>query len=387
MPTAYRESPCAIPAIPSLLWCTCASPEALGSSARKMSRRFSGETTISPCCPVKRARLSPVTAFRSSRARTPCCKSTATMCLPARCKPRISGCLRGIHTGDSPLRATLLKTVLLFLCTLTCTLTPSCFAKAPAEIPQELATKIEARIQKSGAEVGVAFRTLDGKTEWFLGADEKFHAASTMKIPVMIELFHQAREGKLSLDAALSIKNEFHSLVDGSVYTLDPADDSETDLYKAAGQTRTLRELCELMITVSSNLATNLMIEKLGVENIQATVHALHADGMSVLRGVEDNKAYQNGLNNTTTARGLLLLLEAIAKEKAVDPDSSRNMIEILERQTFKEGVPAGLPPGTRVAHKTGEITKIHHDAAIVYGPRPFVLVILARDRKSTRMH
>lgn len=238
---------------------------------------------------------------------------------------------------------------------------------------------IEQQIQKSGADVGVAFRTLDGKSEWYFHADDTFHAASTMKIPVMIELFHQVRDGKLKLEDSLPIKNEFHSLVDGSIYKLNPADDSETDLYKAEGQTRTLRQLCELMITVSSNFATNLLIEKLGVENIRASVHALHADGMSVLRGVEDQKAFDKGMNNTTTARGLEQLLDAIARCEAVDPESSSQMIEILEAQKFNEGIPAGLPAGTRVAHKTGEITKIHHDAAIVFAPRPFVLVILVR--------
>ena len=238
---------------------------------------------------------------------------------------------------------------------------------------------IQQSIGKSGADVGVAFRTLDGKTEWFFRADEAFHAASTMKVAVLIELFHQVHEGKLKLDDSLLIKNEFHSLVDGSVYTLDPGDDSEVDLYNAAGQTRTLRQLCELMITVSSNLATNLLIEKLGVENIRATVHSLHADGMNVLRGVEDGKAFAKGLNNTTTARGLQQLMDAIARGAAVDQESSHAMIEILERQTFNECIPAGLPPGIRVAHKTGEITKIHNDAAIVFAPKPFVLVILVR--------
>ncbi|MGH9676550.1 MAG: serine hydrolase, partial [Candidatus Acidiferrum sp.] len=239
--------------------------------------------------------------------------------------------------------------------------------------------KVQKLIEKSGADVGIAFGTLEGKTEWFFHADEVFHAASTMKVPVMIELFHQVREGKVKLDDALPIKNEFHSLVDGSVYTLDATSDSEPDLYKAMGQTRTLRQLCDLMITVSSNFAANLLIEKLGFENIRATVHAMHADGMNVLRGVEDEKAFEKGMNNTTTARGLYVLLEAIAHGEAVDQEASRQMIEILERQKFNEGIPAGLPAGTRVAHKTGEITKIHHDAAIVFAPRPFVLVILVR--------
>jgi beta-lactamase class A len=252
-----------------------------------------------------------------------------------------------------------------------------CYAQEPKLTAA--AQQIEKHIADSHADVAVAFRTLDGKLEWSYHADDTFHAASTMKVPVMIELFHQVKEGKLNFDDPLQIHNEFHSLVDGSFFTLNPADDSETDLYKAEGQTRSLGQLCELMITVSSNLAANLLIQKLGVENIRATVHALGADGMNVLRGVEDNKAYEKGMNNTTTARGLQILMTAIAEGKAVDPDSSHRMIEILKRQHSNEGIPAGLPAGTVVAHKTGEFTKMHHDAAIVYAPRPFILVVLVR--------
>jgi beta-lactamase class A len=240
-------------------------------------------------------------------------------------------------------------------------------------------TAIAARIAQSGADVGVYFKTLDGSCEWVSRADDSFHAASTMKIPVLIELFHQIKQGKLKLDDHLLIKNEFHSIVDGSLYTLSAADDSEAELYKAEGQTRTLRELSNLMIIVSSNLATNLLVEKLGLENIRATVHDLGADGMKVLRGVEDGKAFEKGLNNTTTARGLGILLQAIATGKTVDDASSQEMLAILERQKFNEGIPAGLPVGIRVAHKTGEIPRIHHDAAIVFADRPFVLVILVR--------
>ena len=240
-------------------------------------------------------------------------------------------------------------------------------------------TAIQQRITASGADVAVYFKTLDGKAEWSVRADDVFHAASTMKIPVLIELFRQAQQGKVKLDDKIVVKNEFRSIVDSSTYKLNIADDSEAALYKAEGQTRTLRELCELMITVSSNFATNLIIEKLGVENIRATVHALGADGVVVLRGVEDGKAFEMGLNNTATARGLAILLEAIAKETAVDASGSQEMIAILKRQKFNEGIPAGVPSGISVAHKTGEITKIHHDAAIVFAKRPYVLVIMVR--------
>jgi beta-lactamase class A len=255
------------------------------------------------------------------------------------------------------------------------------YAACAAQDPRITAAipAISALINKSGADVAVALRTLDGRSEWLLRVDEPFHAASTMKVPVMIELYRQVHEGKLRLEDSLPIKNEFHSLVDGSPYSLDPGDDSEQDLYKAVGATRTLAQVDELMITVSSNLAANLLIDKLGIDNIRAGVHGLGADGMNVLRGVEDAKAFQQGLNNTTTARALLVLMEAIAKGRAVDAAASRQMVAVLERQTFNDGVPAGVPGGTLVAHKTGDIAKIWHDAAVVFAPRPFVLVILTR--------
>ena len=167
------------------------------------------------------------------------------------------------------------------------------------------------------------------------------------------------------------------------LHPLDPADDSGNGfmLQSCRRDARTLHQLCEMMVTVSSNLATNLLIEKLGVDNIRATVHSLRAEwNMNVLRGVEDNKAFAKGLNNTTTARGLQRLLEAIAHGEASDQESSRQDDRNPGTpEVQRSGIPAGLPPGTRVAHKTGEITKIHHDAAIVFAPRPFVLVLLVR--------
>ncbi len=247
---------------------------------------------------------------------------------------------------------------------------------APAAI---LESRVRAIISASGAEVAVAYRTLDGSRELLIDPDKPFHAASTMKVPVMIELFRQTREGHVALDDRLPIRNEFHSLADGSTFALSVGDDSDAEVYAAVGQTMTLRQLCEAMITVSSNFAANLLIEKLGVANIQRTVKALGADGMQVLRGVEDQKAFDLGLNNTTTALGLLVLLQRLAHGTAVDTQSDAAMIEILKRQKFNDAIPAGLPGGTPVAHKTGTITRIHHDAAIVYAPRPYVLVLLVR--------
>jgi beta-lactamase class A len=232
----------------------------------------------------------------------------------------------------------------------------------------------------SGAQVAVAYRTLDGHAELFIDPDTPFHAASTMKVPVMIELFRQARAGRLTLDAPLPIVNAFHSIVDGSRYTLSENDAADREVVAVLGRTLTLRQLCEAMITVSSNFATNLLIERLGAENIRRTVLSLGAEGMNVLRGVEDQKAFDKGLNNTTTARALLVLLERIAQGHAVDRESDAEMIRILSRQKVSpDAIAAGVPRGIVVAHKTGNITRIHHDAAIVLAPRPYVLVILVR--------
>ena len=241
--------------------------------------------------------------------------------------------------------------------------------------------EIDALIAASGAEVAVAWRPLDAKPgeEILISPTLRFHAASTMKVPVMIELFRQVSVRKLKLDDKVVVTNQFTSIQDGSPYVLSASEDSDGEVYKAMGKKLSYRQLIEAAITVSSNLATNILIEHLGARNIQATADTLGGSGMQVLRGVEDQKAFDAGKNNSTDALGLLALFEAIGKGKAVSAKASAEMLEILKRQKFNDGIPAGLPPGTVMAHKTGTITRIHHDAGIVYAARPYVLVILTR--------
>ena len=260
-----------------------------------------------------------------------------------------------------------------------CFLLLSWLAAAQDPAPPSLEASIRSLIAQSGAEVAVAFRTLDGSHELLIDADKSFHAASTMKVPVMIELFRQADAGRLKLDDALLIRNEFHSIVDGSPYKLSEGDDSDSAVYASLGKPMTLRALNDAMITVSSNFATNILIEKLDAVKVRETVTRLGADGMVVLRGVEDQKAFDKGLNNATTARALLILLEKLARGQAVNARVDAEMVAVLKRQTFNDAIPAGLPHGTVVAHKTGNITRVTHDAAIVYGPKPYVLVVLER--------
>jgi beta-lactamase class A len=269
-----------------------------------------------------------------------------------------------------------MKTVLLVAAL--CVSTASLAASQPTPA-STLEAELRGIIASSGAEVALAFRTVDGRSEVLIDPDMRFHAASTMKVPVMIELFRQAAAGKLRLNEPLPIRNEFRSIVDGSTYALSEGADSDKLVYASVGKTMTLRQLCELMITVSSNFAANLLIERVGVENVRATVAKLGADGMEVLRGVEDQKAFDKGLNNSTTARALLVLFETLAKGRAVSKKADAEMIAVLKRQMFNGGIPAGVPPKTAVAHKTGNITRIHHDAGIVYAKRPYVLVVLVR--------
>jgi beta-lactamase class A len=231
------------------------------------------------------------------------------------------------------------------------------------------------------AVVGVAFHDLETGQSLYINADESFHAASTMKVPVMIELFRQVDAGRLRLDQEVRLANQFSSIVDGSPFSLNPGDDSDSSAYLRVGSDVPVRELIDRMITRSSNLATNALIELVGADKANATAHELGARNIKVLRGVEDEKAFQTGLNNTTTARDLAVLLEAIESGRAASRKSCDAMRDILLRQEFNDEIPAGLPPGIPVAHKTGSITGVLHDAAIVYPShrKPYVVVVLTR--------
>src|SRR3989441_4760141 len=246
-----------------------------------------------------------------------------------------------------------------------------------------LRSQVEARIAQASVvarAVGVYYRDLASGDSLTVGSGLRFHAASTMKLPVMIQLFRDRDAGLLSLDDSIPVTNTFRSIVDSSPYQLDTTDDSDSSLYKRIGRRASIRELIELMETVSSNLATDLLIAKVDAKRANATAHGLGADSILVLRGVEDGKAYRAGLNNTTTARDLGVLLAAIADARAASPASCKEMLAILGRQHFKEGIPAGLPPGTPVYHKTGWIGQVvYHDAALVEPPHGgrYVLVVL----------
>ncbi len=230
----------------------------------------------------------------------------------------------------------------------------------------------------------VAFKDLSSGKELLINEQENFHAASTMKTPVMIEVFKQVSEKKFTLTDSILIKNEFKSIVDGSSYSLDSSDDSESEIYRHIGEKRTLYDLMYQMIIASSNLSTNLIIDLVDARKVTKTMRDRGAKKIMILRGVEDTKAYEKGLNNTTTAYDLMLIFKEIAEGKAVNKNSSDAMINILLKQEHNEIIPAELPKEVKVAHKTGSITGIQHDSGIVILPdgRKYVLVLLSKDLK-----
>lgn len=252
---------------------------------------------------------------------------------------------------------------------------------SPASVDSLRASILERVAAAPGATVAVSYRDLESGESLDIAPDTVFHAASTMKVPVMIEVLRRAQSGSFALDQEILLVNQFASIVDGSPFSLDIAEDSDSALYGRIGQRVPIRDLLRRMITRSSNLATNELIELVGAANVTQTARNLGAPRMSVLRGVEDQKAFDRGMINTTTSADLAILLEGIEKGTVLSSSSSAEMREILLAQELNEKIPAGLPPGTRVAHKTGEITAVSHDAAVVYpqNRKPYVLVVLTK--------
>jgi beta-lactamase class A len=234
---------------------------------------------------------------------------------------------------------------------------------------------------RSGLErLGIAF--WDGETtiQWSYNGDEPFHAASTMKLAVLLGVFRLVHRGELGLDEPVHVRNKFTSIVDRQPFRLELGG-ADAEVQQHQGRTMTVHQLAFWMITKSSNFATNLLVDVVGVPVIQEALAGLGIEGVRVLRGVEDQAAFEAGLNNEVTAAGLLKLLRLIAEERAFSPELSRQMLEILLEQQYKRGIPAGLPKDARVAHKTGNISTVDHDAGIVFleGRRPYVVVILTQ--------
>lgn len=253
--------------------------------------------------------------------------------------------------------------------------------KKQARDTTKLREQIDAIKGDAGAEaLAVAVRDVETPFEFDYESDRWFHAASTIKVPILVGVFGAVHGGELLPQSRLHVRNRFTSADDGSIYRVDPERDANAVVHAAVGKAMQVRELAFHMIATSSNLATNLLLDYVGVQSVQRTLAELGVEeGIELHRGVEDNRAFDSGISNRVTAAGLARLLLLIAEERAFSRTLSKEMLDILHAQEFNSGIPAPLPRRTRVAHKTGEISTMAHDAGIVYlpGRNPYVLVVL----------
>lgn len=245
-------------------------------------------------------------------------------------------------------------------------------------------TELQARFAELEAKAGaaalaVSIADLETGAEFHYHADRWFHAASTIKVAILVGVFGAIFRGDLLPQSRVHVRNRFLSAYDGSPYRVRLDRDANPDVHREVGRTLRVSELADAMITTSSNLATNLLLDLVGLDVLQRTIEGFGLAGIDLRRGVEDDTAFEHGINNRVTANGLVGLLRLIGEERAFSPALSRQMVDVLLGQQFKSGIPAGLPRGAKVAHKTGEISTIAHDAGLVYLPdrRPYALSVL----------
>ncbi len=248
-----------------------------------------------------------------------------------------------------------------------------------ADISVSLRDAVEKIAGESKARaVAVALLDFDSGLRFSLAGDRWFHAASTIKVAVLLAVFRAVDEGRLRLDDSLHVRNRFISAADGFPFRLDSDSDALPKLYQAIGRTVNISALAEGMIAASSNLATNLLLDLVGVEYARNVLREAQVSGVELRRGVEDHAAHERGIDNQVTADGLLTLLCAV-RGNFLSNESREHAIGILLAQRFKSMIPAGLPAHATVAHKTGEISTACHDMGIVYLPerQPYIAVIL----------
>jgi beta-lactamase class A len=224
----------------------------------------------------------------------------------------------------------------------------------------------------------VAVRDYETGFRFAINADRPFHAASTIKVGILLAVGKAIDDGRIRPGDTLHIRNRFLSAVDGIPFRIDAESDGYPQLHRLVGRTAKVSDLTEWMIVSSSNLATNLLLDYITVDEAQRVLRDAGVEGVDLRRGVDDTKAHNQGFNNQTTATGLLDLFATLRGDFLAKASRDR-AINILLQQRFNSMIPAPLPAHASVAHKTGEISTACHDAGIVYLPErePYILVVL----------
>jgi beta-lactamase class A len=223
------------------------------------------------------------------------------------------------------------------------------------------------------AAASLAVRDFATGRQFDVDGDRWFHAASTVKVAILVAVGAAVGEHRFELHSRLAVRNRFLSAADGSPFRIGAGRDANSEVHRHIGRTMRVEELALHMIATSSNLATNLLLDLVGVAYARRVLSGLEVEGVDVRRGVEDDRAFDAGISNRVTARGLVQLFAAIHEGRAGTPDITRWMLDVLSKQEFTSGIPAGLPDDVRseatVANKTGEISNMAHDAGLVFLP------------------
>ena len=229
--------------------------------------------------------------------------------------------------------------------------------------------KILDQIRTAQGHVALYYRPLEGGCALMHNENEPLLAASVIKIPIMVEAFRRFGEGSLNPE-------DVHTLRDAEKLPSCGALNRMHD-----GLQVTLRDLVELMIVLSDNTATNILIDLLGIDSVNATMRANGLTRSTLRRKLFDRAGHEAGIENTVTAREMGMLLEKMYAGTLVSPEASREMLEILRNQKLNGKMPFFLKPrGISCAHKTGEDDGITHDVGVVYTRKPFVLCMLSNE-------
>ncbi len=210
---------------------------------------------------------------------------------------------------------------------------------------------------------------IDGPPVVAHNADEQHYAASMMKLPLVIAAYRRADAGTLDLDSQVTIHQDFESAIGGVRFAMDRSDDGDDQTWDRTGESVSVRWLAHRAIVKSGNLSANLVLEAVGLPAVAEALDVIGTERTVVARGIEDAPAREAGHQNLITAADMALVFSAVARGRAASTASSREILATLAAQQINDAIPPGLPPGTKVAHKSGWIEGISHDGGIIYPP------------------
>jgi beta-lactamase class A len=249
-------------------------------------------------------------------------------------------------------------------------------AKSPPTFTPALDEKIQNEIKNFSGKVWIYAKNLDTGKDYALRADEQVRTASTIKLPIMAETFRQVAAGKLNWTDEIVLTKQVKQ--GGSGVLSEFADNTKIDLKTAVN----------LMIVVSDNTATNLVLDKVTADSVNDFMDALglkQTRSMRKIGGGGDSKAFNDPQNKlfgigSSSPRDMVKLLEMLERGEIVSKEASAEMINILKRQQFKEGIGRGLPDTVPSASKSGALDRLRADVGIIYTRRGRIAMAITID-------